>query len=1247
MKKILFVCSMLLGILSSYAQQDYSEVMNLLLNNKREEARKLFDKRFGKNKDQSIDLLFLDAMIDEQNGRLNYDATLLQKIEKLPNAVYYIDPFINSNYVMTNVNEDKFDDLSFVKIDFLAQSSVFKDRDVVKYRKSVSDVKRKQYAEGAKWAEKLHTIKDWQYCGVFENLNSSGLDTEYEPETYAKNDKLFEANSNGKVGWYVPKSAEYDGYNFFFNEGEYGRGIIYAQTFIDVPAEKEYLLQFGTSSGIKIFIDDVEVASEYEANTTNLNAYSYSVTLPQGTHRLTAKVESSNSDYFAVRLMNKDLSFPTELKISSGYKEYKSGNTVTATKVPLDFEQYFEDLVAKNPKNVLHKLFLFKAYEANRKKELAHKAIEGLDSQYPKSSLIGRYMTSYYSMDNNNDKIQEINKNIENNDPDYFYAVLLKMQDRTWLKEAQLKELENYADKTKKYLSKTYSLLFQFMIASRQSNVDNLFTIIDQLIEETHNKEFYVISKANLYNSVKDDKTAYLAIIEEIVKKYDDYDALGKLVDFYNDSNQKEEVKKIILNRLETYPYMNNLRDSYIGILINENKYEEALQYIDENLAQFPYSFENMEQKADVYRLMKNNKQAEAFYLKALSHDSSNSQLRKKLYDLTNTPDEIEEVETKNIYDLIKKRRNTTLKGDYGVSLLLDEYIVNVLPEGGRKSKVRFIYEVTAENGIETLKEYSLNTYGINLTKSEIVKKNGSLVPAEDSGSMLVFPNLEVGDVVYIEYDYYSNSYGRFYKDFTSGFTFNGSYPVVESLFTIIHDPSLDLKITSKNGNVKLTEKKLNKKVLKQWKQENVSSIPIYESYAPEYEDLTEAVNVGTIKSWSVIADWYADLVKKNIKYDRITQNTFKEIFPNGSNGLSETEKAEKIYRYICDNITYSFLDFRQSGYVPQKPSKTITTKLGDCKDLSTLFVTLAEEAGLQANLVLVLTNDNGFKALSLPSKDFNHCIVRVLIDGKETFLEMTDRYLPFKALPMSLYHANALVINFDKTKNQAAQLIHIPFDHAIVNKNETKTVITISENQKEFSNQHTLFGAGKAYYNELFSNATSEDIRKKEFEEMYNSRLNKIVVMKDSKMLTTDKYTPSVNFETAFTVNEKLQQLGSLKIVSIPFIDKVYTKDVIAKETRNYPISYIRYENAKEYDTEIVLNIPEGSKFIELPENKELTFKGHTYSIQYDLVKPNQLVVKRKVTLDWNDIPVADYPEFKKYVEEVIAIEEQIVGYK
>src|ERR1044072_5778066 len=111
------------------------------------------------------------------------------------------------------------------------------------------------------------------------------------------------------------------------------------------------------------------------------------------------------------------------------------------------------------------------------------------------------------------------------------------------------------------------------------------------------------------------------------------------------------------------------------------------------------------------------------------------------------------------------------------------------------------------------------------------------------------------------------------------------------------------------------------------------------------------------------------------------------------------------------NNFNYSSVSFRQSGHIPQKPAKTITTKLGDCKDFSALYVTLAKMAGLKANLVLCLTSDNGTKAMLLPNKDFNHCIVKVMIDGKEQFLELTDKYLPYKALPTTLVEATVLEI--------------------------------------------------------------------------------------------------------------------------------------------------------------------------------------------------------------------------------------------
>ncbi|MES2748041.1 MAG: transglutaminase domain-containing protein [Bacteroidota bacterium] len=531
--------------------------------------------------------------------------------------------------------------------------------------------------------------------------------------------------------------------------------------------------------------------------------------------------------------------------------------------------------------------------------------------------------------------------------------------------------------------------------------------------------------------------------------------------------------------------------------------------------------------------------------------------------------------------------------------------------------------------------------------KSEIVRADGSITPAEEGSGTLVFSDLKVGDVIYIEYEDFDINTGRFYKDFNLSCYFNSNYPAVEAIFCLIHPSDTQYLSAFKNGEVPSTTKKVNNKTCTIWKKSNVPALPLNENFSFAYSDLNNSIKVSTIKSWKEISNWYADLVKKNLELDKITKNTFQQIFPSGVSSLSENQIAEKIYAYIEDNITYSSLDFRQSGYVPQKPSKTITTKLGDCKDVSTLFVALSKFAGLKSNLVLVSTNDNGFKNMPLPAVDFNHCIVKVTLDKKDYFLELTDKYLPFKALPRSLYKANALVISFDKAENENAKLISINFDNAINSKVETKTVVEISDNAKKFVNQNTLFGSVKSYYSELFSSATSEDVRKKSLEDLYNSRLSKNISLQSSKLLTNVNYDDKISFQTEFIINERIQAVGNLKITELPFLDRVITRDIISAETRNYDINYIDYEDTNEYNNETVLKVEEGKKFTEIPESKILKYKNYEYSIKFELEKPNLLKINRAVKTSWDTIPVADYADFKKFVEEVIAVEEQIVGFK
>lgn len=1231
-------------------QVDYNDVMQLLLKNKREDARKLFDKKFDKIKDNHIDLLFLDAIIELEFGQNEFDETLLKKIEKFPESKHFVNAFINSDLIMGDVNNDGFSDLTFKKIDFLASSETFKNLPIVKYRKAVADRKRLDWESARKNFETLGAITAWQFCGPFENMNSSGLNIEYEPETNPKAIQLFNASSNGKLGWYVPKDFDNEGYHFFINEREYGSGIIYAQTFVEVPEAKRFKLTFGTSDGIKVFVNDIEIALKDDAFKSNLDGYEMELNLSKGMHRILLKIETHGMGYFAASLKNLDGSIPNELKYYNSFQPYTSSteDALGVVELKLPFESYFDGLVQKSPKNVLYRLFQFEAYAANGKKEEAHDAIEGMDALYPGSSLISRYFIVYHGMEGDHEaQIEELMKNMENDDKNYHLVTFYKLNDRDWHSNAPLKELEEYSKLTKSYKNKQYHTLFQLIMASRKSDVDGIISAIEDLSKNSFNNDKNKLLFANVIKGVKNDNERYLEILNDLYITRLNLEVDDALLNHYQKINDKEKVEQFMKEQMRRYSNINAYRNQWIDYLIKENRYQEALDAIDVNLSYFPYSFKNFEKKGYVYAQMKNDKEAEKFYLKALSHNASDSGLRKKLYDLTNTPDEIEQVETKDIYKLIKNRRNTSLKGDYGVTILLDEYIVNILPEGGRKSKVRLIYEVTSESGIENIKEYSINTYSVNMIKNEVVKPNGTLVPGEVGYTGIVFPKLEVGDVIYIEYDYVSNSYGRFYNDFNFSSSSTGEYPVVEFIFGVIYPEGTKLNTFIKNDQIKVTDKKINNKNYKEWRKTQTPSLPIYEKFSPVFSDLIGEVYVGSIESWGDIANWYADLVKKNIKKDKITQQVFKDLFPQGHQSLSEEQRALRIYKYISENITYSFVDFRQSGHVPQKPSKTITSKLGDCKDVSTLFVALAEMADLEANLVLVLTNDHGLKSMPLPNNEFNHCIARVVLDGKEHFLELTDKYLPFKAMPQSLIQAKALVIHFQKSKNDAAQLISITAENAIPNAIQTKTVVDIYDDKKIFSNEHNVKGSFKSFFNELFSNATSEDIRKKEIVDLYNGRLKKTIQLDSSKGLTEDRFSDSYVFQTSFVVNERLQKLGSLKVVSIPFIDVVYTKALVETDTRNYPINYNAYEDSFYYSNEVILKLPKGSKFIEVPESKSLKFKGHEYEITFETVQDNELKITRVVKLSPDSIEPSEYVAFKSYIDEVLALEDQIIGFK
>jgi hypothetical protein len=1244
MKKFLIIF-----LISFIAQgQDSNKVWSLLLENKREEARKVFDKNLKSKIDSSVEVFFLDALIDIERGRLHFDDTYLKKLSGYKDAGYYLYPLFYSPICMGHTSNDEINDLTYKKIDYLASSEVFKNIPIVKYFKAILDRRRLDFEGYNKFISELNGISEWQFCGVFENVNESGLDIEYEPEYTAFSEKPFNANSNGQINWYNPEIKQNGGYHFYVNEKEYGSGIIYAQTFIENDTEKEVILNLGTSGPIKIFLNDIEIYSDYKVKNSDLNDKRIKFNLKKGISRLLLKSSTSGeNDYFFASITD-EYKKPLALKYYDTYKPYNVSNPeeINAVEIPADFEKFLEEKVNIDNGNVFNSLLLFNTYLNNRKYEKAYQLIEPFIKKYPNSSLLKINLLEYYKLVEDLQKVEEINKFILQYDENYYYSIIKKL-DNSWAMKSNINEVEMYRDKAKNLYSPQYRMLYDFFIAARNSNSDAAIDIMHQLVLASHNNEFYMQTEADLFNSVKNDKEKTIAILEKIASKKEIESVRNSLINLYYTTGKKEKAKELINRNIKNYPYFNHVYNDAIVLANNENNYQDVLAYTAIGLKNFPYSFTLMEKRGLGFNSLKNTLEAQKCFERSLIHNSSNSSLRKTLYDLIKVPDEIAQVSTKNIYDVIKQRRNTKIKGNYGVTILLDEYIINVLPEGGRKNKAIVLYEVTDESGIDELKEYSVNGNNLNILKAEVVKPDGIIIPGEKNYGTIVFTNLNVNDVVYIEYETMDNSYGRFYKDFTTSFHFNGAYPAVQAVLGIIYPENIKFDYNIMNGDVKPKTSKINRKIFTKWERNDIPAMPLFDNYSPKFYDVVNQIDVSSIKSWAEISNWYADLVKKNIKVENTALEAYMSIFPNGTEGLSDEQVAYKIYKYIGENINYSSVDFRQSGYVPQKPSKTVSTKLGDCKDVSTLFVAMAQKAGLKTNLVLVRTNENGINSLRLPSIDFNHCIVRVVLNNKDHFLELTNKYLPFKALPMTLYRAKALVISLDKNDNETNEIFNLPFNNVLNNSLHTNTVVTVNDNNKSYISKHIIQGATKSFYSELFSEATTNDVRKKNLEEDINSKLNKTVYLESSSLIANERFKEQIEYITKFSVEEKLQTVGNLKIIDVPYIDKIYTRDIINKDNRNYDINYGSYENINEYETEVIINIKDGTKFVEVPESKNFVYKDRTYSLQYELLKPNSLKITRKAKTSWEDITVSEYPEFKKFVFDIIEAEEQIIGYK
>ncbi len=1224
--------------------QDYQEAWKAIGDNNREAARKSLKGL------TTTDAYLTATWLDTYDNKLSSASTNWNSaVEKVDNLYPYLFAFWYEDFVVGEYGQKSADQLKLLTKLSKTPNVPGDIKAAVNYQKGHHAFSNRDWDEmHSLWASTSNVL-NWQFVGAFDNTAQSGFDKQNEPITKPESTHTFKSKSEADIKWFSPSIPDKDGWitpGFFIQART---GITYAQSFVNVPNEMDVTMGLGFTGNLKVWVNDALMFSEREVYKTDFDAFSVKIHLNAGYNRILVQIgyEDNNYNNFSLRLTDDMGNLLPDITSSATFQSYAKDTKSTLPKVkPFWAETYFEDKIKAEPDNLINYVFLCRVYLRSEKGQLALKVINQALEKQPDNAMLHFERTNCYSvLDNNTDRVKEL-QYIQDKDPLSYLGLRLDFQDA--LNNEDLTKADQLLSKRAGLYTKNESYYTDLInLQLKQEKMEDLLQTIDKASADFPLSTTFAQMQFQIAVQVRQNAASGRLILKNFLKQKYDANVAGTLADAYFESGSTGLAVDILKEIEGIYPFspsgMESLYNYYFGSKDNKN----ARVYIDKMLKQAPFVASYHDQNARLYEQVKDQKLALEAFKKALHYDPNSFSTRKRIRELEGKDDLYSKIEQDDPYQLIQKTKGVDKEGEYNEYYVANTQATIVYNERCSESYHTIIVRVLTDKGVNSWKETSIGynpwRQELIIEKAEVVKPNGTKIPADQNQNQVVFEKLEKGDFVLIKYRVTSYAYSRMSREFWDKFYFSYFIPADLARYTLMVHKDVPVQFKTVNFELQPTESTTEEFKNYVWEARNTKALK-RESFMQSGGDVLSVLHITTLPEWTNISDWYNDLSTPQAKPDPEVKEVVATLFPTGKT-FTELQKARIIYDYIVKNINYSSVSFRQSAYVPQKANKVIMSKLGDCKDVSTLYATIAREAGLKANLMLVNTRNNGEKDLSLPSPDFNHCIVKVIADGTPWYLELTDRNLPFGSLPDADFGAAVLEIPYNAEKSSGTLFPLFP-KNRLPNLRDNKTRINITDVDFNIHTDVTLTGASSSFVR----NKYREQNREKQMEAMQRSLADKFtnkVIVKGCDFGDLFTLNDTLQYHAQYDVKNQVVEIGELQTFKVPFFHTFVKADAFPEDERKFAIAYWDYEETDQYDETVTVSVPEGRRISDIPKDVNLSFNGTVYSLRYVRDGDTRLNIIRTIKVNRDNIPAEKYDEFKKFVQAIVTAENKYVAFR
>jgi tetratricopeptide (TPR) repeat protein len=1103
----------------------------------------------------------------------------------------------------------------------------------------LNDQSIQKFKDANKEFNQIGSIDNWQLLGEFDNIVGSGFDKDFGALAHPEADHVFKNKANADVRWFTPPASKSDKWYYFDYYFIADNSIMYAQSFVQSETDQEVVLRSGCSGSLKIWVNDALIVNESKERNCDMDIYNQKIKLNKGYNRILVQIGESEVGRanFLIRLTDEDGNPVNGITATDQLQAYKKAAGYTSQPFKLFAETYFENEIAKQPNDFFTRLLYAETLMRNDKTYEARKSFKLLKDQEPKSTMISHRMIEAYSRDNNQTDLTKEQEFVKKNDPTSILSHQLNIN--SFIQKEDYDGYERELNKlTERYGTSSYTEPLKLSLLAYRKDITGLYKMAEELYEKYPESYVYM----NLQYAIVMEKTKNLGkgnqLLESFLKKHYNAEAELKLISNLFKLGESSKAISLYNKRLENFPYAVGYFSQLSDIYFSLQQYKNALDYVETTLKFAPYIGKYHNDKAQILEAMNKKDEAATCYTNAIKYSPTDYESRKLLRKLNGKKELFENFSQEDIYELFKKSPEaSTYPNDNCVVLLNDEQEV-IYPEGASEKKVRLAVKVFNQSGVDNWKQYQVyyNSYTqrIILDKAEVLKKDGSKLQAENDNNTFVFTNLEPGDAIYISYKIQNYTAGRLAQHFWGQFNFQYSVPSLINRYRLLVPEEKKFKYEVMNGNVTFKQETFENYKLYSWEALDQKAIK-NEPFNLNLCDIAPTLDFSSIPDWNYVSTWYSDLSSNKAKQDFELKEAVENLFKS-STAKTPLEKAQKIHDFIVSTISYSNVPFLHGPLVPQTASRTLATKQGDCKDVATLFVAMCKEVKLDASLVLVDSKSNGKKNLNLPSTNFDHCIAKFNDGTKSYFVELTDPYLSFNALPASNINANCLLIPGKEENVKIEGLTPLINPQTIRPGVKRITAITFDNKDMNVNRTNIRFGSEASITRAANIDLSKED-QEKSLSESISSDFTTPVKITASNFGDLTKLTDTVVTSYAYNVKKALTDIAGLKIFSMPWGDKFDNVNFTTLETREYPFSFWELQRTEVEYEQITVTLPTGSVLVEMPKDVQLSCPVGEYSIKYEKGKlPNEFVATRTFKRTKDVLDASDYQKFKQFFSEL-----------